>query len=209
MTIQTYSQVIFDADGVLVDSRAEAWRAAEDIVSIFESGVRVDSVESHQKYFGRDAQCGLVGEEASPVLRSMHRLIMRHRAHRLKTFPNVIEVARQLIVPALVVTAAYAEGIQVALANDITVFSTVVGREQGTKVELLDSLRQSSDVIYITDSRRDIAICHLLSIPVVAVTWGYSSSQCLADANPDFLVRRPLELEALLSSFNLTRRASK
>lgn len=49
-------------------------------------------------------------------------------------------------------------------------------------------------VIYVGDETRDIEASKKARIKVIAVTWGFNSSEILAKQNPDFLIHHPSEL---------------
>lgn len=49
-------------------------------------------------------------------------------------------------------------------------------------------------VIYVGDETRDIEAAHKIGIPVIAVTWGFNSSEALATENPEFLIDQPEQL---------------
>jgi phosphoglycolate phosphatase len=49
-------------------------------------------------------------------------------------------------------------------------------------------------VIYVGDETRDIEASKKANIKVIAVTWGFNSSDALSQQNPDFLIHQPREL---------------
>ncbi|WP_413174692.1 HAD-IA family hydrolase [Anabaena azotica] len=49
-------------------------------------------------------------------------------------------------------------------------------------------------VIYVGDETRDIEAAKKANIKVIAVSWGFNSSEALAKQNPDFLIHHPSEL---------------
>jgi len=49
-------------------------------------------------------------------------------------------------------------------------------------------------VIYVGDETRDIEASKKANIKVIAVTWGFNSSEILAKQKPDFLINHPTEL---------------
>lgn len=191
-------QVIFDADGVLLDSYQQAMEVGYSIAALFDKKHVVPTRADYKQRFGRKAQNALVGEAYSETLREMHRLVMRHRATEIQVFENVLHVAHKITLPCSVVTSAYAEGIQHALRNYATSFKQILGRETGRKVDLLQILLCEGEAVYITDTVHDIVICHSLELPIIGVTWGYDREQELVDANPQFIARTVEELETTL-----------
>lgn len=49
-------------------------------------------------------------------------------------------------------------------------------------------------VLYVGDETRDIEAARRVGIQVIAVAWGFNSSQVLAEQHPDFLIHQPSEL---------------
>jgi len=49
-------------------------------------------------------------------------------------------------------------------------------------------------VIYVGDETRDVESAKKANIKVVAVSWGFNSSEALGKQNPDFLIHHPREL---------------
>lgn len=54
-------------------------------------------------------------------------------------------------------------------------------------------------VTYVGDETRDIEAARKIGIRVIAVSWGFNSSQILAEHRPDFLIHRPAELLEVLT----------
>jgi phosphoglycolate phosphatase-like HAD superfamily hydrolase len=198
-----YAQVLFDADGVLVDSRAHAWEAARRIFALFNYEAEIDCMRSYRHHFGRVAQGVAAEEHHVATLRALHRLMMRHRSRDLPLFDDVIKIASLLVVPCSVVTSALGNGIRAALGKDAAIFKEISGNEVGNKADILPRLLQDSPAIYVTDSVRDIAICCRLAVPAVAVGWGYDALEDLIAAGSDYAVASPQELATLFGSFGL------
>ena len=55
-------------------------------------------------------------------------------------------------------------------------------------------------VIYVGDETRDIESAKKANIKVIAVSWGFNSSEALSKQNPDFLIHHPSELLAVIKS---------
>ena len=53
---------------------------------------------------------------------------------------------------------------------------------------------KTQEVIYVGDETRDIEASKKANIKVVAVTWGFNSSEALSKQKPDFLINNPREL---------------
>ncbi len=59
---------------------------------------------------------------------------------------------------------------------------------------------KSEEVIYVGDETRDIEASKKANIKVIAVTWGFNSSEILAKQNPNSLIHHPSELLEVVNS---------
>jgi phosphoglycolate phosphatase-like HAD superfamily hydrolase len=193
--------VIWDADGTLLDSRRQAWAAAEGIISLIGgTPCRIASPEDERRLFGVPAQVNAVGEHA-PTLRMMHRLVLKSRAKDIRPFREVLSVIHQISVTHLIATANLASGVAASLGDDARLFSSIRGFEHGPKADLIRELMAGRQCLYIGDVSRDVVICRDLGVPVVAVTWGgFEEPELVAAAQPNYLVETPTQLSQLLRS---------
>ena len=203
MPSSKYERVIWDADGVLIDSRQVAWDSAREIVSLFHPVAQINTREDYLSHFSIQRQIALVGEEESKTLRAMHRLLMRHRSERSKVIEEVIRIARLLTIPSVIVTSAFAEGIRRILGVNVQIFEDISGREIDRKSDLLPHTAAKSRSVYITDSGKDIETCHAINLDSVGVGWGYYAFDEIEAANPTFSVSTPHELRKLFSQLGL------
>ncbi len=195
-----YDRVVWDFDGVLVDSRSEFWRAASDILALLGFKVDIQSQETFRQYFTRR---GILPDSDRETLRAMHRLIMHSRAHLLEPLPCLALVPR-LKVPSEIMTSGLAAIAQKVLGKDAKLFVNIRGQESGTKQSLMRTM--SRNAIFITDTVADIARCQEQAVTVIAVGWGYDSTAALKDLHPDFLVESAAELEAVLGELELLKK---
>ena len=126
-----FSSVIFDADGVLIDSRAQSWEAGRRIASLFDLSVQIDNQESYRRNFSHIAQTVAIEDRHIETLRALHRLLMRHNAPGIELFDNVVRLAAMIVVPRFVVTAALAAGTRVTLNKHAELFGAIIGNEAG------------------------------------------------------------------------------
>lgn len=195
----SYDRVVWDFDGVLVDSRSEFWRAASEILALLGIKVDIRSQETFRQYFTRK---GIIPDSDRLILRAMHGLIMQSRAHLLQPLPCLALVPR-LNVPSEIVTSGLAAVAQRVLGEQAKLFVNIRGREDDTKDALLRTVQR--DAICITDTIVDIARCHKQALTVIAVGWGYDSITALNDSHPDFLVKSSAELETLFGELKLLK----
>lgn len=191
--------IVWDFDGVLVDSRSEAWRAASEILALLGINVNIRSQEIFRRYF---TQAGIVPDSDREILRSMHRLIMKSRTHLLKPLPCVALVDR-LNVPSEIVTSGLATVAQAVLGEYAKLFVKIRGRENDSKDKLLQTV--SRNAICITDTIVDITRCHEQGLPVIAVGWGYDPIISLENYRPEFLAQSLAQLEAILAELELLK----
>jgi phosphoglycolate phosphatase-like HAD superfamily hydrolase len=194
-----YEAVAWDFDGVLADSRAEAWRAASEILALVGIDVEVRSQETFRKYLTRS---DVFQKSDTVTLRAMHRLIMHSRTHLVKLFPCIALVPR-LAVPSEILTSGSAAVAQKILGDNAQSFARIRGHEEDGKEALLRSM--SSNAIFVTDTVVDVARCQELSRAVIAVGWGYDPVDALQRASPDFLVESTSQLEVLFERLGLLR----
>lgn len=192
----------FDADGVLVDSREAAWRAAMRVLDLFGVTASIGSPEAMEAAFGAAAQEALVGREHAGALRMIHRLLMRQSAPSIRLFDDVIDVVAAMPGRRLLVTAALGEGIRVCLGQHASHFEDILGFERGRKPDLLAELANELGA-YITDTAIDVRDCQAVGVPVIGCMWGYDSRETLEAARPDAIAERPDDLPALLDSLML------
>jgi phosphoglycolate phosphatase-like HAD superfamily hydrolase len=190
----------FDADGVLVDSRAFAWRFAERVLATFGIAASIASSETMETAFGPAAQSALVGQQHAGVLRMTHRLAMRHSAAEIGLFHDAISVVERVPVSRLLITAALGDGIATCLGDHSQLFDEIVGFESGRKPELLAQFAPRLSV-YVTDTSIDINDCKALGIPVVGVCWGYDTRNSLEAAGPDAIAETPEQLLEFINHF--------
>jgi len=57
-------------------------------------------------------------------------------------------------------------------------------------------------LVYIGDETRDIAASNKINIKVIAVSWGFNSSDALINYNPDFLVDYPREVLNIIAKLD-------
>jgi phosphoglycolate phosphatase-like HAD superfamily hydrolase len=197
------STLAFDADGVLVDSRAVAFKAAADIVGLFNDPAAITTRDDYNAAFGAAAQKRLAGEDGPAYLRALHRLLMRARAGQIGVFEECLAVVQKMNQRPLLITAAYAAGIRQALGDRANLFLDIHGRECGNKETLLQQAADTGVKLYVTDTVRDITRCRACGISIIAVTWGYDPACAIADAKPDFIVEDAAALTRVLGRLSL------
>lgn len=196
------SPLAWDADGVLVDSRAAAWRGVEDIVGLFRDRPAISSAEDRTRVFSRAAQAEIAGEDGTETLRELHRLLMRKRAHTVAVFDGVLDIVARLERRPLLITAAYAEGIRNALGDKADLFSDIQGCERGPKEQLMAQAAQQGLKWFVTDTVTDLRRCQAAGVRTLGVAWGYDPARDLIAAGADVMVSSPAELARALEELS-------
>jgi phosphoglycolate phosphatase-like HAD superfamily hydrolase len=192
------AQLAWDADGVIIDSRATAWAAMEDIAALFGPRRQIRTTSDRKMVFGREAQIAMAGSDGIPALAAIHRVLMRSRSANIPLFGETIEIVSQLIVPPQLITAAYASGIGAALGEHAALFHSIRGCEDGNKDNLIAEAAAKGLALYVCDTAVDIRRCRSSGVAVVAAAWGYDDRTDLIAAEPDLIVDTPRELEVTL-----------
>ena len=209
-----HDAVLFDLDGVLVDSRVPFARSINSALAAQGLPARPEH-ELHQ-YLGpplhRTFQA-LVGEESlvQPCVDSYRTRYRQMAASETIVFPGIREIldglANQL--PLLVATSkprALAEPLLDAL-NLRGFFAAVIGPELDSENEqkavtvgrAMRELSPEARPVMVGDRKYDIAAAHEHGILAIGVLWAIGSEVELRTARADAIARTPVELMTLLA----------
>ncbi len=208
-----HDAVLFDLDGVLVDSRLPFARGVNHALTSHGLAARPER-ELHQ-YLGPPLHRtfrALVGEESlvQPCVDS-YRVRYRELAARETTvFPGIraIDVLAERL-PLVVATSkprALAEPLLDAL-HLRGFFAAVIGPELDSENErkavtvgrAMQALSPGARPVMIGDRKHDIAAAHEHDIRAIGILWGIGSEAELLTAGADALARTPAALETLLA----------
>jgi HAD superfamily hydrolase (TIGR01549 family) len=141
------------------------------------------------------------------VLRAQKEL--NHRIGEMSLFPGVKELVFDLKRRGIrlgILTSNSRENVQKFLkAHDLDVFDFIHAEQNffGKNWALLHLLKKfnlkKEEVIYVGDEVRDIEACQKVSVPVIAVSWGFHRRKLLQDKLPTYLVDSPDEIRAIVS----------
>lgn len=84
--------------------------------------------------------------------------------------------------------------------DDIYTSKNIFGKDIGINIFLNRKKLKNDEVIYIGDECRDIVACQKNKVKVIAVGWGYDSTERLAKEKPDYIVRTPIEITRIINS---------
>ena len=186
MSKQNSILIVWDADGVLIDSREVAWKCAEQILSLFGLSISITNQEEYRKCLGVNQASPWFSEAECATLRELHRMLMKRSGKLVRVVEDVAEMAGRLAEPSVVVTSAYASYVHEALAERGKFFNRISGKEEGKKSEILQKLVEEGYrmILGITDTTTDVKRYQKLGIKPILVTWGYETANDARDGNP-------------------------
>jgi phosphoglycolate phosphatase len=209
-----HDAVLFDLDGVLVDSRVPFARCVNEALDTQGLALRPED-ELHQ-YLGpplhRTFQA-LVGDESlvQPCVDSYRARYRELAASETTVFPGMCELLDELSdrLPLVVATSkprALAEPLLESL-NLRSFFVAVIGPEldcenEQKAVTLGRAMREfapEANPVMVGDRKHDIAAAQEHDIRSIGVLWGIGSEEELRAAGADALAHTPAELATLLT----------
>ena len=209
-----HDAVLFDLDGVLVDSRVPFARSVNSALTSHGLSPRREH-ELHQ-YLGPPLHLtfrALVSDESlvQPCVDSYRKRYREMAASETVVFPGIREILDSLVdrVPLLVATSkprALAEPLLDAL-NLRRFFAAVVGpgldseneQKAVTVGRAMQELPANARPVMVGDRKHDVVAAHEHDIRAIGVLWGIGSEAELLTAGADTIARTPVELKALLA----------
>lgn len=194
--------LVSDFDGVIGNSLQIALTITRKIVDLFDSTESVNTFYDYYRLLGKKSELNNVTEIESDTLRELYRIMHRHYSSEIKPFTEVLEVYAKLSHKPMIVSSSYSDVIKIVVGDYQKNFESIYGYESGHKKDILQRLKNENEIIYVTDTFRDIVICKSINIPVIATTWGYDPIEKIKAENPDYIVNNFKELNELLSELN-------
>lgn len=84
--------------------------------------------------------------------------------------------------------------------TDVYAKASLFGKDKKIQQLLKKHKLTKDEVVYIGDEERDILSCKKAGVKIISVPWGYDDIKLLESANPDFLIRDPEEIIAIVET---------
>ncbi|MFG2843333.1 HAD-IA family hydrolase [Kitasatospora sp. NPDC048296] len=202
--------VVFDLDGVIVDSFAvmgEAFSLAYAEV-VGDGPAPFDEYQRHQGRYFPDIMriMGLPLEMEGPFVRESYRM-----AEQVQVYDGIVDVLRTLNERGLRLAVATGKSGERArslldVLGLLPYFAHVIGSDEVSRpkpapdivlraLELLDV--PADQAVMIGDAPTDLASAHGAEVTAVAALWGCHDGAELLAAGPDVVLRQPADLLAL------------
>ncbi len=197
-----YSSLIFDFDGTIADTLAEA--AAVYNILAQEHGYRPVSTEEipalrHCSLKQLTKELG-ISKLRLPFILNKGRKLFRNNIDQLKLIDGMRDVLQDLRKDSQhfgILTSNSTENVELFLENhgirDLFTFISSTTKLSG-KAKHLNSIARTfsmdkRSMLYIGDEIRDIKASHKAGIDVAAVSWGFNSHEALQAEAPTYLVK--------------------
>jgi phosphoglycolate phosphatase len=203
----TQKVIVFDFDGTIADTVDALISIANRLATEFgykqitpEQLAHLRNLTSREiiKYSG-------VSLLKIPFLLKKVKSELKNKIHEFQPIPGIKEALTELNNQGYklgIITSNSKENVTAFLKNhDLDnlfdfIYSgvTIFGKTTIINNVLRQKQLQTQAVIYVGDETRDIEASKKANIKVVAVTWGFNSSEVLSKQKPDFLIDHPSEL---------------
>lgn len=188
--------VMFDFDGVIIDSLRSALRLARELKpKLTEDEFRA----FFQKNINDSFFATFPPEVKDQFFKKYNDIILHH-----PIFEGVGDVIKELAKKHILVVVSSTPSQQIfsflTYHNLMKCFSDIWGNDAAeSKVEKFQRIfltyeSSSNHSVFITDTVGDLREAHSLSIPTIAVSWGYHPHTLLIKESPAFLVDKPKDI---------------
>ena len=195
--------ILFDIDGTLADTFDTSMHIAKKLAPHYHIPLLPDYEIEKLRHLTVREILRTVGIPwyRFPFFISAIRKELTNRMHKVKPFPgvkNVIKTLRQQGYELGIISSNSRKNVDIFLnENKFTAFHHIhAGIGMFSKPRALAHFKPH--VIYIGDEVRDIEAARKAGIPIIAVTWGYSSKNALKQHHPDALVSSSEQLLAAI-----------
>jgi len=208
--LQNVTHLIFDFDGTLVDSFSLHLELFNHLAQKY--GHKTLNLAQYQEYRQLSAREFLqtlgVPFYRVPSFLKEGRELLSQRFHELQVFPEVKAALPSLgqnftlwvlsSTPKPILHAVLEKNSVSQHFSLISSENNLFGKHQALQKILSQASLSTEQAIYIGDEVRDIEACQKVSLPVVAIEWGFNSPERLRRAQPTWQIATVTDLCALL-----------
>jgi phosphoglycolate phosphatase len=122
---------------------------------------------------------------------------------------SVLKTLKESGFQLILVSANSQENIKKFLKlNDMNYFDEILRSHRffGRHITLNNYVKshnvQRENIVFVGDEHRDIIACKKSDIKIISVTWGYDFEVLLQEAQPDYIVKEPLDIVRTIEGIN-------
>jgi phosphoglycolate phosphatase-like HAD superfamily hydrolase len=213
-SVTSVKLIIFDFDGTIADSFAAIVAIANRLAAEYGyPRVNPEDVKRLQNLTSRE----IVRQSKVPLVQLPFLLLrirreLNQEIHQLRVFPGLVDALLTLKQQGYrlgIVTSNSEANVRAFLAaqNLVYLFDfvdtglTLFGKHRVIRRLLKRHRLDPAITLYVGDETRDVEAARKIPIPVIAVSWGFSSRQILAAQQPDAIIDHPEQLVPAIAKF--------
>lgn len=200
--------VIFDYDGVIVDSLSMAFEIINELCCGVYKYHRITTKEEFKDLYNMNIyealkKLGLPKYKLLMYIKQARKLI-KEKSKNVKLYKEIPGVIKKLKsrYKLFVISSNFTDIIKNKLKehNLINYFESVIGADKirkktkRIKIILKEKNFKPEEVVYIGDTVGDIKEGKKVKVKTMAVTWGFHNKKRLLKVKPDFIVSKPREI---------------
>ena len=200
--------IIFDYDGVIIDSYKifvkyfikACKKEGFSQISTEEDFLRLYEKNMYESMYN----IGMNKDQILKIVYYMKEKLLENQ-DKIKLFPEIFDTCKNL---------AENNFLYIVTSNDTKVvlnflrsknmdfFKDIIGSDKEPskikKIQYIKNMHKSLDTYFIGDTKGDILEGKQAEVITIAALWGWHSKDILAQANPDFIVKKPEDLISLI-----------
>ncbi len=207
-----YRCVVFDFDGTIADSSAQALEVLNELSRIFkfktinpEEGLLITNMSTLEVLDYLD-----IPKLKLPSIVIQGRKLFSKRMADIQPVPNIekvlIDLKKQVETLGILTTNSPENVREFLKRQHLEIFDFIssgrklMGKSSNIKSILKTFSLKPSDFLYIGDESRDIVAARKAGVNVAAVTWGLNTQDVLKKENPTHLINTPDELIEIVNN---------
>lgn len=201
--------VVFDLDGVIVDSLKMFWKVEDYLFKKFgRKGITL--LEYQRAFLGNPWKSlfkrGKFSKREQRQLVAMTGPLTKQHYKKVRLHKGIKPVIKKLSeeYPLVIISSTPEKSIEFVLKKYKIKkhFKKYYGAESGIEktTKFMKCQKEfGKKIIFITDSVGDIREAKKMKIPTIGVGWGYQPASWVKKAKPTYFVRKPAEILRILS----------